>query len=130
MQKSSNNQSTFGNSLSGRLLADLRRANTEAAKKERFLQYLSAVFAHDLGAQELIAALSLGAERTVANVVRGGKASRGRADTQTNTVIVEWEKDLSRTGEHAMEQLEEYLAGNWRSGQEYRFILIATDGIK
>lgn len=108
----------------------MRRANTEAAKKERFLQYLSAVFAHDLGAQELIAALSLGAERTVANVVRGGKASRGRADTQTNTVIVEWEKDLSRTGEHAMEQLEEYLAGNWRSGQEYRFILIATDGIK
>jgi hypothetical protein len=32
--------------------------------------------------------------------------------------------------EHAREQLEEYLEGSWRSGQEYRYMLLATDGIR
>ena len=36
------------------LLADLRRANTEQAKKELFLQYLTRAFVKDKGAQRLI----------------------------------------------------------------------------
>lgn len=112
------------------LYNDLRRANSEAAKKERFLQYLTLVFSSDTGAQALISVLSLGAERTIANIPRGSSVRRGRADTQTETIIIEWEKDLAKTGEHAAEQLAEYLVGNWRSGQDYRFVLVATDGIR
>lgn len=112
------------------LLADLKRANTELAKKELFLQYLTKAFVNDDAAQRLITGLAHGAERTVVNVPRASKLTRGRADTQTETVIIEWEKDLGKTGEHAVDQLREYLVGNWRSGQEYRFVLIATDGIK
>lgn len=120
----------FDVALTHGLLVDLRRANTEAAKKERFLQYLTSLFAGDTAAQGLVSSMSLGAERTIANIQRGGRNARGRADTQTETVIIEWERDLARTGEHAKEQLEEYLQGNWTSGESYRFILIATDGIR
>ena len=111
------------------LLADLRRANTEQAKKELLLQYLTKAFVKDEGAQRLISALALGSERTIANIPRGGRVARGRADTQTETIIIEWEKDLSKTGLHAVDQLKEYLVGNWNSGQEYRYTLVATDGI-
>ncbi len=112
------------------LFNDLRRANTEQAKKERFLQYLTVAFSKDQGAQSLISAMALGAERIVANITRKGRVAKGRADSQTETIIIEWEKDLSKTGEHAREQLEEYLEGNWKSGQEYRFTLLTTDGIR
>jgi hypothetical protein len=87
------------------LYNDLRRANTEQAKKERFLQYLTVVFTGDPSAQKLISAIALGAERTIANITRGAQLTRGRADSHTETIIIEWEKDLSRTGEHAREQL-------------------------
>jgi len=112
------------------LFNDLRHANTEQAKKERFLQYLTTTFAGDSGAQKLISAMALGAERIVANIPRSERLAKGRADSQTETVIIEWEKDLNRTGDHAREQLEEYLEGNWRTGQEYRFVLLSTDGIR
>lgn len=112
------------------LLNDLRRANTEAAKKERFIQYVTTVFAGDPGAQQLIAAMSLGAEHIIANIPRGAVLRGGRADTQTDTIIIEWEKDLKKTGAHAIDQLSDYLIGNWRSGQDYRYVLIATDGIR
>jgi hypothetical protein len=108
------------------LFNDLKKANTEAAKKERFIQYLTRTFAHDQGAQSLISAMTLGAERVIANIQRGAALGRGRADTQTETVIIEWEKDLSKTGDHARDQLTEYLQGNWRSGQEYRFVLLTV----
>lgn len=112
------------------LYNDLRRANTEQAKKERFLQYLSVAFTGDKGAQKLISAMALGAERIIANIIRDGRLAKGRADSHTETIIIEWEKDLNRTGDHAREQLEEYLEGSWRSGQEYRFVLLTTDGIR
>ncbi len=111
------------------LYNDLRRANTEQAKKERFLQYLTTSFSNDAGAQKLISAITLGAERIIANITRGERRAKGRADSQTETVIIEWEKDLAKTGDHAREQLEEYLEGSWRSGQEYRFTLLTTDGL-
>jgi len=112
------------------LYNDLRRANTEQAKKERFLQYLTTSFAGDSGAQKLISAIALGAERIIANITRGERLGKGRADSHTETVIIEWEKDLTKTGDHAREQLEEYLEGSWRSGQEYRFTLLTTDGLR
>jgi SAM-dependent methyltransferase len=123
-------ESIFSTAHTETLLSDLRRANTEAAKKERFLQYLAVIFAGDNRAQQLISAISLGAEKIIANIPRGPTSGRGRADTQTDTIIVEWEKDLTKTGDHARDQLKEYLEGNWRSGQAYRFVLVATDGIR
>lgn len=113
-----------------KLLVDLKGANTEAAKKERFGQYLTLTFAGDPGAQAVISKIALGAERIVVNIPRGPSARTGRADSHTTTLIIEWEKDLKRTGEHAVEQLQDYLSGNWRSGEEYQFLLIATDGIR
>src|SRR4051794_34425892 len=37
---------------------------------------------------------------------------------------------LAKTGDHGREQLQNYLLGHWRSGREYRFVLIASDGIR
>jgi hypothetical protein len=122
-------QSTFSRAHAAKLHADLQRANTEQAKKELVLQYLTKAFVKDEGAQQLITALAKGAERTIANIPRAATLTRGRADTQTETVIIEWEKDLRKTGAHAVEQLKDYLIGNWKSGQDYRFVLISTDGI-
>lgn len=113
-----------------RLYHDLRRANSEAAKKERFLTYLTSVFQTDAKVQGFIRDMALGAETSIANITRNGRTARGRADSQTDTVIIEWERDLSRTGDHARDQLREYLEGNWRSGQEYKFTLLSTDGVR
>ena len=46
-----------------KLLVDLKGANTEAAKKERFGQYLTLTFAGDPGAQAVISKIALGAEK-------------------------------------------------------------------
>jgi SAM-dependent methyltransferase len=112
------------------LYHDLRRANSEAAKKERFLTYVTAVFRNDAKVQDFIREVAMGAETSVANITRDGRSARGRADSQTDTVIIEWERDLTKTGDHAKEQLKEYLEGNWRSGQEYKFTLLSTDGVR
>jgi hypothetical protein len=113
-----------------RLLTDLKGANTEAAKKERFGQYLTLTFAGDASAQHVITKIALGAEQIVVNIPRGPSARTGRADSQTTTLIIEWEKDLRKTGNHAIEQLQDYLSGNWKSGEDYQFTLVATDGIR
>jgi type I restriction-modification system DNA methylase subunit len=120
----------FSEDLVSRLISDLKAANTETAKKERFQQYLTQAFAGDEAAQAMISSMTLGAERSILRIPRTGKSDRGRADTQTTELIIEWEKDLSKTGFHAIEQLKEYLAGNWNSGLEYRYRLITTDGLR
>jgi len=113
-----------------KLMTDLKGAHTEAAKKERFGQYLTLTFAGDVSAQEIISKIALGAERIVVNIPRGPSARTGRADSQTTTLIIEWEKDLKKTGDHAIEQLQDYLSGNWKSGDDYHYVLVATDGIR
>jgi hypothetical protein len=108
----------------------LRFAHTERAKKERFIQYLTSIYEGDETAQRTISQMNLGAERFITNIPRHNKLSYGRADTQTETVIIEWEADLRKMGEHAKHQLAEYLTGNWKSGQRYHYRLIATDGTR
>ncbi|KAB2674580.1 SAM-dependent DNA methyltransferase [Brucella tritici] len=120
----------FNSAQTEQLYHDLRRANSEAAKKERFLTYVTSVFRNDEKVQDFIRDMAMGAETSVANITRDGRAARGRADSQTDTVIIEWERDLARTGDHAKDQLREYLEGNWRSGQEYKFTLLSTDGVR
>lgn len=123
-------ETIFDPAQTERLYHDLRRANSEAAKKERFLTYVTSVFRNDENVQDFIRGMALGAETSIANINRNGKMARGRADSQTDTVIIEWERDLNRTGDHAKDQLREYLEGNWRSGQEYKFTLLSTDGVR
>ncbi len=71
-----------------------------------------------------------GAETVVSKIKRKGKKSdKGRADTQYRSVIIEFENDLSKTGEHAKDQLSDYVSGNWNSGSQYQFTLISSDCI-
>lgn len=102
-------------------------ANKEAVKKELFKTLLVRIFKDDKEINELIDNMSLGAEKTIMNIPLRKGSKTGAADTQYNKVIIEFENNLKRTGEHAIEQLSEYLAGNWKSGNNYNFTLIATD---
>lgn len=78
-------------------------------------------------ADALIRDFVAGAERGVANIQRPTGPGRGQADTQYRSIIIEFEKDLGRTGEHAKDQLREYLSGNWNSSVRLEFTLIASD---
>ncbi|HIE02559.1 MAG TPA: SAM-dependent DNA methyltransferase [Thiotrichaceae bacterium] len=108
----------------------ISQANTEAAKKELFQTLLTRLFDHDAEASTIIERMNLGAEKTIFNIPLKNRLKTGRADTQYNNVIIEWEKNIAKTGEHAKEQLTEYCLGNWHSGQLYHFTLIATDGLQ
>lgn len=105
----------------------ISNANNEAAKKELFLTLLTQLF-DGKDDFNIIPQFAAGAEKSITNIERSGKASdHGRADTQYANIIIEFEHNLNRTGEHAKEQLAEYLVGNWNSGIKSRFTLIATD---
>lgn len=108
-------------------LASIKGANSEEAKKLRFQNLLLRLFKDNASAR-LINQMAAGGERTVFNIPRKGVPKTGFADIAYGNVIIEWEKDLSRTGRHAEDQLAEYLAGKWHSGERYDFVLVATDG--
>lgn len=107
-------------------IADIQCAGTESAKKERLIVLLKDLFP-GAEADALIRDFVAGAERGVANIERATGLGRGQADTQYRSIIIEFEKDLSRTGEHARDQLREYLSGNWNSNVRFEFTLIASD---
>ncbi|OQW95596.1 MAG: hypothetical protein BWK79_01940 [Beggiatoa sp. IS2] len=109
---------------------NISKANTEAAKKELFHTLLTRLFSHDTEIVAIVDKMNLGAEKTIFNIPLKDRFKTGRVDTQYNQVIIEWEKNLNKTGEHAKEQLTEYLSGNWHSGERYPFTLIATDGLQ
>ncbi len=103
-------------------------ANSELAKKELLKTLLVRLFDTDAEARNIIDKMDLGSEKTIFNIPLKERVKTGSADSQYNNIIIEWEKDLNKTGEHAKEQLAEYVAGNWKSGEDYNFVLIATDG--
>ena len=109
-------------------LAGIKTARTEEAKKLRFQNLLNRLFKDSSDARALIDQMALGGEKTIFNIPRAGKPKTGYADIAYSNVIIEWEKDLAQTGRHAEDQLAEYLAGKWHSGERYDFSLIATDG--
>lgn len=126
--------------LSTDLAADYLRAvsaaNTERAKKEAFILYLTDVFQGDEAAREIISQLAGGAERKVLNIpktTRDGETNKtGFADTQYRQVIIEFENAIKTDSKrrHAEYQLQEYFAGNFNSGQAYDYVLIATDCVR
>lgn len=109
-------------------LAGVRAANTEEAKKLKFQNLLNRLFKDSAGARSVIDQMAHGGEKTIFNIPRKGTPKTGYADIAYSNVIIEWEKDLAKTGRHAEDQLAEYLAGKWHSGERYDFSLIATDG--
>ena len=109
-------------------LTGLRQANNEEAKKLRFQNLLTRLFKDSQAAKDVVNQLTQGGEKTILNIPRVGVPKTGYADIAYRNVIIEWEKDLAKTGKHAEDQLAEYLAGSWHSGDRYDYILIATDG--
>jgi len=109
-------------------LAGLKLSNSEEAKKLRFQNLLLRLFQDSAGSRALIDQMAAGGEKTIFNIPRKGTPKTGYADIAYSNVIIEWEKDLAKTGRHAEDQLAEYLAGKWHSGERYDFVLIATDG--
>lgn len=106
-------------------------ANTEEAKKQLFYNLLMELFAKDGDAKEIIGQMADGAEKAVFNIPNGGRNKTGRADSQYRKVIIEFEKTIAGKVklDHAEFQLKEYFAGNWNTGNQYDFTLIATDCI-
>lgn len=104
-------------------------ANNETAKKELFKTLLVKLFGDGPEAYDIITKMSLGAEKTIVHIPQKIKPGRGYADTQYDTVIIEFENNMKKTWQHAREQLSDYLTGNWEEGKKYDFTLIATDCI-
>lgn len=109
-------------------LSGLRQANSEEAKKLRFQNLLTRLFQDSQAAKDVVNQLAQGGEKTIFKIPRPGIPKTGYADIAYSNVIIEWEKDLAKTGRHAEDQLAEYLAGRWNSGDRYDYVLIATDG--
>ena len=103
--------------------------SNELQRKDAFRDLLRDLYAGDPEATRVLDAMTAGSETVVRNIPLADRTKTGRADTQYGTVIIEFEKDLRKTGAHAAEQLQEYVAGNWRSGNTERFTLLTTDGL-
>ena len=103
--------------------------SNESARKEALKDLLRDLYAGDDEATRVLDAMTAGSEYVIRGIPLKDRTKTGRADTQFGSVIVEFEKDLKKTGAHAVEQLQEYLAGNWKAGQTDRFTLIVTDGL-
>ncbi|MCP5494829.1 MAG: SAM-dependent DNA methyltransferase [Leptospiraceae bacterium] len=110
---------------------NIQRANTELAKKELLKNLLVRLFDADKKASKIIDQMSLGSEKTIFKIPLKDRLKTGAADTQYGNIIIEFEKSIQSSGKlgHAVEQLREYLAGNWKSNQVYNFTLVATDCI-
>ena len=79
--------------------------------------------------ENIIDAISAGAEKTILNIPRHNKKHRGSADTLYNNIIIEFENDLKPQLKHAKEQLAGYMLGQFKSGEGYNYTLIASDFI-
>lgn len=110
-------------------LAKVKAANKELTKKEAFKDLLNRLYDGEPDILDIVDRMSVGAETTVVNIPRRDGLHRGSADTLFDRVIIEFENDLKMTLNHAKEQLAGYLLGQFKSGEGYRFTLIASDFI-
>jgi hypothetical protein len=84
------------------------QANKESTKKEHFKDLLHRLYGGKPDINALIDTISAGAEHTVLSIPKKNQLHRGSADTLYNKIIIEFENTL-KTGNHAKEQLAEYL---------------------
>ena len=106
----------------GEYLTSIENAQNEEVKRQRFIALLQSLFGTMREAKTIVEEFISGAEKKVTRINKPGKKSNyGRADTQYRSIIIEFEMDLEKTGEHAKEQLKEYLTGNWNNGNNFNF---------
>lgn len=108
-------------------LKNVRSANKESTKKEHFKDLLNRLFAGHPDIMPEIDKISAGAEKAILNIPRIGRTKRGSADSQYNNVIIEFENDLKKSGNHAVDQLREYFLGEYKSGNGIKSTLITSD---
>jgi hypothetical protein len=108
-------------------------AENEATKATRFYMFLPQIYKgiKPEYADKVFRELKI--ERSVVDMVASkGKTIivRGRIDSTLGNVIFEFEKDLSKTHEEALEQLKQYTVALWNN-EKHRvtYTCIATDGI-
>jgi hypothetical protein len=106
-----------------------KSANKELTKKEAFKDLLNRLYSGEKEIENIIDKITGGSESTVLNIPRKDKLHRGSADTLYNKIIIEFEKELKVSLKHAKEQLAGYLLGQFKSGEGYKFTLIASDCI-
>ncbi len=113
-------------------LQNVKKANTEEAKKQYFNLLLADLFKADADALAIVKQMAAGAEKAIFNIPKAGKTKTGRADTQYRQVIIEFENDIKNNAkrEHAEYQLKEYFAGNYNTSAQFDFYLIATDCVR
>jgi hypothetical protein len=105
------------------------QASHEFTKKEIFKDLLNRLYNSNEDIKGVIDSISEGSERTILNIPRLNKYHSGRADTQYNQIIIEFENDLTKTLNHAKIQLAGYFLGLYNSGKGCNFTLIASDFI-
>ncbi|MBI5182390.1 MAG: N-6 DNA methylase [Nitrospirae bacterium] len=100
--------------------------NTESAKAQRFLIFLKDIFG-DVNAGFVEDYLH-GVEKYI-SVKKKDIILRGRIDTLYGNLIIEFEKDLRKSLNEAVEQLKRYTSYLLQSGEKASYLCLATDGI-
>lgn len=106
-------------------LEALGRATNETQKRESFIVLAASGFSDT----ELATHLALSAEHQV-RFEKAGLVRRGAVDSFFGNLVIEFERDLAKTRDHAHEQLRDYVAGAWtEDGHTDRpYLAVATDG--
>jgi hypothetical protein len=106
-------------------LNDLDVATNESQKRHLFTSLAAVGFRGTDFATEL----ALGAEYRV-HFQQAGLVRRGAVDSFFGNLVIEFEHDLGRTLDHALDQLRGYVAGAWREegGADRPYLAVATDG--
>jgi type I restriction-modification system DNA methylase subunit len=100
--------------------------NTESAKAQKFLILLKDIFG-DVNAGFVEDYLH-GVEKYV-SVKNKDIILRGRIDALYGNLIIEFEKDLRKSLNEALEQLKQYTSYLIQSGEKTNYLCLATDGI-
>lgn len=108
-------------------LKTLEKATNETQKREAFVILAAKGFADT----DLATNLALAAEYQV-KFKSSGLIRRGAIDAFYGNLVIEFEMDLGKTGDHALEQLQGYVAGAWtEDGTTDRpYLGVATDGAR
>jgi hypothetical protein len=106
-------------------LSQVRSLPKETARRERFAALLGELFP---GSTKLMT-YAAGAETSI-RIDIGTAQKKGSIDTYYGNALIEFEASLKATGNHAEEQLREYVAGVWLKEATSRpLIAIASDGV-
>lgn len=106
-------------------LSDVSRLPNESAKTHRFAALIGELFPGTRASTQLCA----GVEKVVRINAKTG-VRRGRIDSYYGNAVIEFERSLRATADHAEEQLRDYVAGVWAAeGTDRPLVAITSDGV-